>query len=348
MKKHQMVLTRFFCMIIAVLILCGTGCSKNAQDAKPEESEKPVYVYPGETTVMTWKNPAFNQPEYSEGTELSFRISPEFDKDREYSYSGTVHWIENQGNHIFSLLCLPKDYDGNQTYPLLIWGHGFNATFREIDYYANFLTDAGYALLAFDFRGGHSSNGTTSAAGKSDGKMIQMSLDTKLSDLKAVLSFSDSLPMIDHDKLVYIGHSQGGTMGVVAGCDNMLRERFSGMLLLAPSYPMNYLELFETVDNFPAKYKVMWCDVGKDYLYSYVRYNAHAREEDPKYGKPVLVLHGDRDTVTSEEDSMAACNAFGENARFETVLNGLHDFRDDVLPQLIPEVILPFLQSVIE
>lgn len=290
---------------------------------------------------MAWSNPAYEKEEYAEGATLSTWVKSNFDEETDYSYSGTVHWVENHGNHIFSLLCLPEEYDGTQQYPLAFMVHGYNSCYREYDYYINDLTKAGYAVLLFDFRGGSETRSL------SDGKMTQMSYDTKLSDIRAMVEYAETLPMVDQENFLYIGHSQGGMMGSIVACTDGLKDRFNGMLLLAPyMLHVDYLEEFGSYENFPDSYVFLYSNVGRDYLHAAAKYEEILWDQVGAYEHPVLILCGDSDELCSEEMMQTIQEAYGENATLQMVEGGYHDFRDDVLPSLMPETILPFLESL--
>lgn len=337
MKKR--VLTGYVIFLLVVTMILP-GCTG---DLPVEPVEQPEgYHYPGEEKTMAWKNPAYNKEEYAEGADLFVWVNNKNDTSREYSYSGTVHWVENQGNHIFSLLCLPKDYDETQQYPLLLMVHGYNSNYHEYDYFTNYLTEAGYAVLYFDFRGGHESNTL------SDGRLSQMSYDTKLSDLRAMVDFAETLPMLDQDHFIFVGHSQGGMMGAITACTEGLRDRFVGMLLLAPGIRhVTYLDEFGSLDNLPEAYTILYATVGRDFLYSAIKYDQVVWDGMKDYEYPVKILLGTKDELNKEESIQEITASFGENASYEMVEGGYHDFRDDVLPWLMPETILPYLDSLI-
>lgn len=331
-------------LLCITVLLLFTACGKEVKKAEnPVDEPVKEYVYPGENRIMSWNNPAYGKEEYAEGNDLRVWVSNQDDPEREYTYHGTIHWVENQGNHIFSLLCLPSDYDGTQKYPLLLMAHGFNSTFQEYNYFTNYLTENGYAVLYFDFRGGHASQGL------SDGKLIQMSYDTKLSDIRVMTEYASSLPMADPQKMIFVGHSQGGMMGLITACDEDLKTRFLGMLLFSPyAFRTTYLEEFGSIDNLPDSYSLLMQKVGKDYLYSAIKYDGIIWDGISAYDKPVKIWIGDSDELIPVETAVKLAETFGDNASYEVVPGGFHDFRADVLPKLMPESILPFLNSLVK
>lgn len=333
-----------FTKVLAVMLAFLAALSLAACGASTPEATEPTkkaYVYPGEDKQMSWHNPAYDKEEYADGAVMNVWVSASKDPERDYSYSGQIHWIENCNNHIFTLLCLPDDYDGSQKYPLLFTMHGYNSNFHEYDPMVKFFTDAGYAVLLFDFRGGHMSNLM------SDGKLEQMSYDTKLSDVRAVLGYAETLPMVDLQNFILIGHSQGGAMAQIVAADEQLKDRFNGMLILAPAQiTMGLDEKYAEPEDIPESKVMLYATVGRDYIYAAMQHAADF-EKLPDYNKPVLVLWGTSDEIIPEEAVKTVADQIGDNAVYQQVEGGYHDFRDDVLPQLMPDTILPFLDSLL-
>lgn len=339
--KKTMAFILAIALLTASLALSLSACGEGEAEPTPVP-QKREYVYPGENKTMMWKNPAYTDEKYAEGAEYSEWVNAKNDTGHEYSYTGTVHWIENRDNHIFSVLCLPSDFDGTQKYPLVVMLHGFNSTLNEYDYFVNYLTDAGFALLMFDFRGGHES------AGRSDGKLTDMSFDTRLSDVRAVVSYARQLEMVDQNNLLLIGHSQGGMMAVLTAMDAELSQVFNGMLICDPYIiSESFVSQFAGMEELPESYTVLAATVGRDYISSALKY-ADFMDQIGSYNKPVLLLLGDQDEIVHGEDVLALRDAFGSNVEFVSVAGGYHDFRDDVLPQLMPDTIIPFLNSLIQ
>ncbi len=335
MKRICITLLLLFSMLLSA---CGSTGSSSTPDAPVEEK---AYVYPGETRRMAYKNPAYEKDSYAEGASYSPVFTNE-ELKQQFSYTGTIHWVDCCENHVFTVLSLPEGYDGTQTYPLVLMLHGFNSTLDEWTYYVKPLNDAGYACLLFDFRGGHSGN-----ASRSDGKMNQMSFDTKLADIRAVLAYAETLDMVDPDKLLLAGHSQGGMMALISMCDEALSKRFNGTLLLAPYTDAALVASYEAPEDVPESESLLLCTVGKDYLYAAWKYEHSIWNTLPSYDRPTLILTGGADSIVKEESVQRIAEIIGENATYALIPEGYHDFQPELIDGVINDYILPFFGGLI-
>ena len=100
-------------------------------------------------------------------------------------------------------------------------------------------------------------------------------------------------------------------------------------------------------DDLPDSDKRLAATVGRDYIASCIKYRDFL-DSVGAYSEPVLLLWGENDEVIHEEDVKALREVIGDNAEFVSVPGGYHDFRDDVLPTLMPETIIPFLKNLIK
>ena len=172
-------------LCLTASVFCFAACSNNEDNTDKKEDK-----YAGEDFVFTYHNPSYNNPEYAEGKVFTFD-----------GYTSTVHWIENKENRIYTLLSMPSDYDVSAKYPTLILCHGFNSTRTEYDDYLKYFTGAGYACISFDFRGGAVSGCL------SDGLLTQMTIDTEISDVKAITAYAQTLEIVDTSNMIQIGRA---------------------------------------------------------------------------------------------------------------------------------------------
>ena len=332
--------------LLAVLILCsacssGTPASTSAPATQAPAREK-AYVYPGEERQMAYQNPVFEKEAFAEGASYTPKFTDEALRDQ-FSYTGTIHWIESHNNHVFSVLVLPDDYDAATSCPLVLMLHGFNSTLDEWNYYVKPLNDAGYACLLFDFRGGHSGN-----ASRSDGKMTQMSFDTKLADVRSAVEYAASLDCVDASRMILAGHSQGGMMALITMCDNELSNLFKGVLLLAPYTDAAIVAHYEKPEDVPDTASLLLCTVGKDYLYSAWKYEHSIWSKLPDYSLPVLILTGGADEIVSVSSVQKVAETVGTNAEFSVVENAFHDFQPEIVTEVVSARILPFFSALVK
>ncbi len=316
---------RWLILVLAALTLLIAACGTTENTATEPVKEEKAYVYPGEERQMAYKNPAYEDAAFAEGAPYAPKLIDETERET-FSYTGTVHWVECHNNRVFTVLSLPEAYDGTQKYPLVLMLHGFNSTLDEWTYYVKGLNDAGYACLLFDFRGGHSGDQS-----RSDGKLSQMSFDTKLADIRAVMAYAETLEMVDSDNFLLAGHSQGGMMALITMCDAELKNRFNGVLLLAPYTDAKIVERYAAPEDVPDSASLLVCTVGKDYLYGAWKYEHILWDALPSYDRPVLLLTGSADEIVKVDSVRRVADTIGDNAIFTVVDGGYHDFQPELM-----------------
>ncbi len=87
--------------------------------------------------------------------------------------------------------------------------------------------------------------------------------------------------------------------------------------------------------------------VCKDYVRSLlVHYEVY--DEIAVFKKPVKILLGTNDGLFTESAMRKAVNAYGDNASYEMVQGGAHNFMPNILETLCPDTVLPFLNGLIK
>lgn len=89
--------------------------------------------------------------------------------------------------------------------------------FRDL---AHYLSARGVAVLRYDKRG----------VGQSTGNLAEAKMTDLVSDAKAAVSFIRSLPEVDPDQVVLIGHSEGGVLAPIVAADD---PEIAAVVLLA-------------------------------------------------------------------------------------------------------------------
>jgi dienelactone hydrolase len=95
---------------------------------------------------------------------------------------------------------LPDPKPVGQRPPVIVLAHGFAADRALMSTLARSLTSAGYAVVAFDFRG---HGGNRNAFGDGDGG------DGLRRDIKAVVDWTATTAQVDPKRLIVMGHSMG-------------------------------------------------------------------------------------------------------------------------------------------
>nr|WP_174344006.1 alpha/beta hydrolase [Gordonia soli] len=104
-----------------------------------------------------------------------------------------------------------SDFDGHAGRPAVVMAHGFAGTKDSgLESFAARLADAGLAVLAFDYRG----------FGTSDGSPRQkISMSGQVADYHAAIDAARDLPGVDPQRIVLWGLSQSGGHVLIAAAD---------------------------------------------------------------------------------------------------------------------------------
>ena len=135
---------------------------------------------------------------------------------------------------IFGLLYTPVEYDGKL--PAVILSHGYNSSHRELLDMAECLAQKGFAAYCYDFCGG-------SAVSKSGGSSLDMSIETEISDLIAVIKAISENDFIDTDRIYLYGESQGGFVSALTAAQ--MPNQIAGEVFCTPHsvFPTTGLKL---------------------------------------------------------------------------------------------------------
>ena len=248
------------------------------------------------------------------------------------NYTVTEMPLRSHGKDVYGLMYHPKK-DGKL--PLVIISHRFGATHQVAAPYAEALAKAGYAVYIYDFRGG-------SLNSKSQGATTDMSIKTEIEDLEAVLRNTKHLKFVNNKEITLMGGSLGGL--VTAAVGKRHDDDIKNMILLYPAFslPNTVREQFVTQANIPESYDMFGImPVGavfaKD-IWSYEPY-----QELKKFKKPVLILHGDKDSAVPVKYSEAAVKVL-KNGTLEIIPEGEHGFEGTPYQTAVKDI-LAFLQN---
>lgn len=203
------------------------------------------------------------------------------------------------GYQIYGILYLPKIE--NEKMPAVIYSHGFAGSHEYGEQYARELAKKGYVVYCFDFCGG-------SPQSQSDGSSLDMSIFTEQQDLEAVLKMVQDLEFVDESSIYLLGTSQGGVVSALTAAANP--DAIKGLILLYPAFVLvdNANELFDDVDDIPDTYYHLWMRVERTYFENLIDYDVYS--EISSYGKNVLILHGDADSIVPLSYSQKALEVY--------------------------------------
>lgn len=195
---------------------------------------------------------------------------------------------------------LPKGFDtATDRCPMVILMHGFMASRRmpPISTLCKVLANAGIATISFDFN----------AHGRSEGKFIDMTIGTELTDARAVYEYVCNLPYVGD--IALLGHSQGGVIaGMLAGELEESERRPKCLVQLAPAAVLKDDALAGQcmgsrydAQNPPEYVSVMFHKLGRKFILEAQKLDIY--ESSCRYGGDVCIIHGNKDGIVPTEYS---------------------------------------------
>ena len=263
------------------------------------------------------------------GTEVPAIEIPDELKEAEVVEFSTIR----DRKHIAGKLYLPA---GKAPFPVVILCHGFGGNMKNLEHYAEILSNEGYAALIFDFIGG----------GKyieSDGETTEMSVLTEEADLKAVIEQLEKSEGLDMSQIYLIGASQGAFVTTCYAGD--YPDQVKAMIALYPGYNMQDFVRARTNNGTDRSktYNMSGITVGRIYVEDALSVDLDA--EMRAYPGPVLIVHGDRDSIAPISYSQEAVKVF-PNASLKTIAGGDHMFLRDEDDALCIGYMLEFLKGL--
>lgn len=226
--------------------------------------------------------------------------------------------IANGERRIFGLLYRPA-CNPDKPLPLAIIAHGFNGDHKHGCKYFDALGKIGYQCFTLDFPCGS----THSAI---DSNTVNMSIQDQQSDLNALVDYFGTYKGVDKDNIVLIGESQGGIVAALTG--SAIPDKVSKLVLTFAAFciPDHHNGRFGRISEIPDTSYVWKVPLGRRFFAELRSMDAFA--EMPKFTKPVLLVHGDKDPVVPVKDSEKAA-AIYPNARFKVINGAGHGFKAD-------------------
>ena len=227
-----------------------------------------------------------------------------------------VIWCRNGDRSIYGVAFLPL-VEGK--HPLVLFSHELGNNHRSGIPYAKRLAAMGYAVYTYDFCGG------SVAGNRSDGKTTEMTVSTEVSDLETVLTVARTWELVDTERIILMGASQGGVVSTLAALEHSGEVR--GLVLLYPAFSAvkHVRSMFPSLDAVPAEF-----DMFGGYIHLGRAYAADLWDRDfyrllPNYQKRVLLLHGDSDGTVPLSFSERTAAALPDCA-FYIIPGGEHGF----------------------
>lgn len=260
----------------------------------------------------------------SEGQPLGVAASEQAQSDSDGAYTTREIWVENNGQRIYGIAYVPT---GVSNPPLVILSHGLGATHTMMVPYAQDLAENGYAAYVFDFRGGAVSGS------QSDGDTTSMSVMTEASDLEAVIAAAQGWDFVDTSRIVLAGGSQGGMVSAVVAARHP--DLPQALILFYPALSIvdDVHAAFASEDEIPETYSLFgWMTVGRNYATDVWDYDVYG--EIGTYTGPVLIVHGDADSVVPVSYSQRAAQVY-QDCELEIISGAGHGFTGDAYDQSV-------------
>ena len=220
--------------------------------------------------------------------------------------------------------------------PIII-SHGFDGSYAEMAPYAADFANAGYLSIVFDFCGG-------STISRSSGSTLDMSVRSECDDLKDVILWLNHSNEVDMTKLILIGESQGGLVSALTAINqpNWLNQ----LILIYPAFCISddAHRRYPNIKNIPDKTTFWNVPLSKKYYQDI--YDLSIYDLLPSYTKPVLIIHGSKDSVVDISYSIRASHTY-PNASLKVIDNADHGFRGKDRDQAA-SIILNYLDSTKE
>ena len=244
-----------------------------------------------------------------------FMPKPRAMGEKKYEVSVRKLPVQAAGHTLYGELLTPKGKSG--PLPTVICCHGFGSSYNLCKNTMGLcLAKSGCQVYCFDFYGG-------SKKSRSGGTMLEMSIFTEREDLNAVIDAVYALPEVDKEHLYLLGESQGGCVAGITAPYH--QEKLRGLILYYPAFciPEDAQKKFSRVEDIPPVSKTFKLDVGRVYNERLLDYDIFA--EIRHFDKPVLILHGDADTVVDVSYGRRAAEVYPD-AQLKVYPGEIHGF----------------------
>ena len=222
-----------------------------------------------------------------------------------------------QGNISYKI-CLPDGFDpAADRCPMVILMHGIFSSkdYNPMPAIAMGLAKAGVASIRFDFNG----------HGRSEGRIVDMTVEKEIADALAVCEYVRSLPYVTW--IGFLGHSQGGVVASMTA--GRLAARGSDipakLVLVAPGSIIK--EACQNGKFFDARFDPAdppesiscygFLKLGREYLVTTQELDIFGTAA--AYRGPVRIIHGTRDTIVPMWCSECYKTAYAGRAALKVV-----------------------------
>ncbi|MCI9105925.1 MAG: alpha/beta fold hydrolase [Lachnospiraceae bacterium] len=251
------------------------------------ESEKSmVEAIPSESIEMEYQSEKDSSQIYQEEQETAVALEYE---------TREIH-VDKEGMDIYGVVHIPSGRQGKM--PAVIISHELGATLDRVKGYGEALAEEGYVTVCFDFCGG-------GWGSRSDGELLDMSVLTEKADLEAVLHEVKQWDFVDADSIYLMGNSQGGLVTALTASEH--RDEIRAVILIYPAFSLydDVHRMFDSPEEIPETHSLLGLRLGNRYFVDI--WDQEPYERIKEFGKNILLIHGDRDSIipVSYSDKLA-------------------------------------------
>ena len=216
--------------------------------------------------------------------------------ERKLKYEKREIHVDRDGMDLYGVAHVPSGVE--EKMPTVIISHELGATLDRVKGYGEALAKEGYVTVCFDFCGG-------GWGSRSDGELLDMSVLTEKADLEAVLEEVKQWDFVDTDSIYLMGNSQGGFVTALTASEH--REEIRAVILIYPAFSIydDVHGMFGSPDEIPETHSLLGLRLGNRYFVDIWEQEPYERMKE--YGKNILLIHGDRDSIVpiSYSDKLA-------------------------------------------
>lgn len=235
-------------------------------------------------------------------------------------------YISSGNEKIFGILSKPSGTGVKQ--PIVIISHGFNGTHEFVMNYFKRINDMGYQCFAFDFPCG-------SIKSKSNNNTMEMSIIDEQQHLEAVINHFKSQPDVDTNRIILIGESQGGLVSALVAANNPTDIYRLILVFPALCIPDNWNERYKQIADIPDTTRIWNIPIGRRF-FTEIRY-MNPMDIIGKYERPVLIIHGDKDSIVPIEYSHNAYKVY-KKAHLSIIYGEEHGFKPEGFEKSLDEI----------
>lgn len=230
-------------------------------------------------------------------------------------YTAVVDWIENGDKNIFGKFYYPSDYEDGKSYPVIIMCHGTDGTHAVYEkcQWPMKMAENGYISYVFDFCGGSQNS-------LSDGTLMELSGETMLSDIDAIMDYVKEQSFCDENQIYLMGQSRGGIMAAMEA--GRRADEVAGLMLMYPGFYMIDRLHEEYPDLSVIEGQDTITDNGNGFGTAFLTdvYDWDVAGTCSQFKGNVLLVHGIADTTVPYTASLDALNNYYADSSSELVL----------------------------